>query len=260
MIGKAGTRDLTAELFVPPRGDEARPALVIVHGGGWRKGSPKGVRGFVEFLSRAGFVCLSPAYRLSGEARWPAQIEDVKCAIRYLKADADELGLDPDRIGATGDSAGGQLALMAAVQSDFEGTGGHAAYDSGIKAVGAMYAPVRVRERRADGKPLGLMAPDAMGDDFRKASPICYDLADFPPCLLMHGAADPAVPLAGTIELYTKLADLGRPVELHVFAGLGHAFDRQSATLARMVDVADPSSVYGPSVVRLIALFFTRYL
>ena len=260
VIGRAGTRNLTGNLFIPPKGAELRPAMVIVHGGGWARGSPRGVRGFGERLSQLGFVCLCPSYRLSGEAHWPAQIEDVKCAIRYLKADCDALGVDPERVGVTGDSAGGHLALMAAATSDSEGAGGHDGFSSEVKAVGSMYGPTRARRNNASGNPIGLLPPEANAQDYDRASPVCYDLDNFPPCLLIHGAEDPAVPLADTIDLYTKLSGLGRAVELHVFAGEGHAFDRRSTTRDGMVDVADPSSVYGQTVLRLIEHFFSKYL
>ena len=260
VIGRAGDRDLSGTLYSPPISNDQRPAIVIVHGGGWRKGSPRGVSGFGEFLSRAGFVCLCPAYRLSGEAYWPAQIHDVKCAIRFLKANAKELGINRERVGITGDSAGGHLALMAAVTDEFQGSGGHSQETSDVKAVGAMYGPVRVRKTRSDGSLLGLLHANATDADYSRAGPINYDLSEFPPCLLIHGADDPAVPLSGTLELYTKLVELGRTVELHSFAGEGHAFDRRSATQERMVDILDPSSVSGPTVIRLIARFFTKYL
>ena len=260
VIGRAGNRDLVGTLYVPPCIQQSRPAMVIVHGGGWRKGSPRGVSGFGEFLSRAGFVCLCPSYRLSGEAHWPAQIEDVKCAIRYLKTNWKQFGLDTERVGITGDSAGGHLALMAAVDTIFEGSGGHMDVSSTVKAVGAMYGPVRVRETRANGSLLGLLKPTATVADYSSASPIDYDLTEFPPCLLIHGADDPAVPLSGTLEFYAKLVELGRTVELHSFAGEGHAFDRRSSTQERMVDILDPSSISGPTVIRLIARFFMKYL
>jgi dipeptidyl aminopeptidase/acylaminoacyl peptidase len=104
------------------------------------------------------------------------------------------------------------------------------------------------------------MDPNASDDDYQRASPICYDLADFPPCLLIHGAEDSGVPLAGTTELYEKLASLGRAVDLHVFAGEGHAFDRRRPGQERMVDIADPCSIYGLTVIRLIGHFFSKYL
>ena len=107
VVGKAGGRNLLGDLYVPMVATEARPAIVVVHGGGWRKGKLESVRGFGELLGQAGFVCLLASYRLSTEAPWPAQIEDLKCAIRFLRANAASLGVDPDRIGVVGDSAGG---------------------------------------------------------------------------------------------------------------------------------------------------------
>lgn len=259
-IGMAGERKLTGDLYLPARHEQARPALTIVHGGGWRKGSAKGVRGFGEYLSQAGFVCLCPDYRLSGEAFWPAQLEDVRCAIRFLKAHSETFGLDPARVGCLGDSAGGHLALMCATDAPFEGDGGFADQSNLIKAVGAMYGPVRVRKTRADGSAIGLIAPDASEEDYRNVDPINYDLAEFPPCLLIHGVEDPAVPFAGTLELHAKLVALARTVELHSFAGERHAFDRRSSTQERMVDVLDPSAHNGPIVLKLITRFFKKYL
>ena len=147
---------------------------------------------------------------------------------------------------------------MSAVHSEFEGNGGFDSHSSHVKTVAAMYGPVRVKSTRANGEPLGLLAADATQADYDKASPITYDLSDFPPCLLIHGAEDPAVPLSGTLELYTKLTKLNRECELHVFAGEGHAFDRRSSTQEGMVDIMDESSIYGPTVMRLIAQFFEK--
>ena len=260
VIGKAGLRDLKGDLYLPKAEIADKPALVIVHGGGWRKGSPNGVRGFGEYLSRSGYVCLCPEYRLSGEAHWPAQIEDVKCAIRFLRAHVKSLGLDPERIGVIGDSAGGHLALMAAVASELDGEGGYESETSSVKAVGSMYGPVRIGTHRRNGSRIELMAPHATESDRAQASPIDYNLSNFPPCLLIHGADDPAVPLSGSIELYTKLTQLNRTVELHVFAGEGHAFDRRSSIKEGMVDIIDPSAINGPIVIELIARFFDKYL
>jgi len=99
VVGKAGDRDLLGDLYLPTAAAGLRPAIVVVHGGGWRKGRPESVRGFGELLGRAGFVCLLADYRLTTEACWPAQIEDVKCAIRFLRASSESLEVDPERIG-----------------------------------------------------------------------------------------------------------------------------------------------------------------
>ena len=261
VVGKAGGRDLLGDLYLPTVATESRPAIVVVHGGGWRKGRPESVRGFGELLSQAGFVCLLASYRLSMEAPWPAQIEDVKCAIRFLRAGADSLGVDPDRIGVVGDSASGHLALMAAVSSPFEGNGGHGEYPSAVAAVGSMYGPTRLRFEGARPNHVALMGEQANAADYDGASPITYDLGEFPPCLLIHGVEDEPVPVANSLDFHDKLKRLGRPVDLHLFSGEGHAFDRKSAKGGpRMVDVADPNSVYGRTVVQIIALFFAKYL
>ena len=256
VLGSAGDKDLIGDIYLPPGTEKARPAIVVVHGGGWRKGSRASVKGFGVLLSQAGFVCLCADYRLIAEARWPAQIEDIKCAIRFLKANQDELGVDPDRIGINGDSAGGHLALMAGVASDFEGTGGHGEFTSEVKAVSSMYGPSRIQGRSA----VSLIGENASPEDCNKASPIAYDLSSFPPCLLMHGVEDQSVPLAETTDFYQKLVLNNGIAELHLFAGEGHAFDRQSRTQEKMVDIADPSSVCGVTVIELIRWFFSKYL
>ena len=261
MVGKGGGRDLLGDLYLPTVATESRPAIVVVHGGGWRKGRPQSVRGFGELLSQAGFACLLASYRPSMEAPWPAQIEDVKCAIRFLRANAASLGVDSGRIGIVGDSSGGHLALMAAVPSRFEGDGGHSEYASVVAAVGSMYGPTRLRFEGARPNYVALMGEQANAADYDAASPITYDLGGFPPCLLIHGVEDEPVPVANSLELHDKLKRLGRPVDLHLFSGAGHAFDRKSASGGpRMVDVADPDSVYGRTVVQIVALFFGKYL
>ncbi len=261
VIGKAGGRDLLADLYMPPAAAELRPAIVVLHGGGWRRGRREGVRGFGELLSAAGFVCLLPSYRLSTEAHWPAQLEDVKCAIRFLRASADSLGVGADRIGVLGDSAGGHLALMAAVPSCFEGHGGYAQHSSAVAAVGSMYGPTRISYEGTRPNHAALMGEGANQADYDSASPIAYDLSGFPPCLLIHGVEDEPVPVAHSLDFHAKLKRLGRPVDLHLFSGEGHAFDRKTPEGGvRMVDVADPKSVYGRAVVQIIALFFGKYL
>ena len=261
VVGKAGDRDLLGILYLPTVATGLRPAIVVVHGGGWRKGRPESVRGFGELLGQAGFVCLLADYRLTAEACWPAQIEDVKCAIRFLRASANSLEVDPERIGIVGDSAGGHLALMAAVPCTFEGSGGHAAHSSAVAAVCSMYGPTRVRFDQERANYVALMGEQANEEDYDRASPITYDLKDFPPCLLIHGVEDKAVPVSNSVDFHDRLKQLGQPVDLHLFPGLRHAFDRKTAEEgARMVDVADPRSVHGRTVVQIIERFFGEHL
>ena len=119
--------------------------------------------------------------------------------------------MDPDRIGIVGDSTGGHLALMAAVSSRFEGNGGHAEYSSAVAAVGSMYGPTRLRFEGARPNYVSLMGERANEADYDRASPIAYGLGCFPPCLLIHGVEDEAVPVAHSLDFHDKLMDLGRP-------------------------------------------------
>ena len=108
---------------------------------------------------------------------------------------------------------------------------------------------------------VALMGEQANEEDYDRASPITYDLNDFPPCLLIHGVEDDAVAVSNSVDFHDRLNRLGRPVDLHLFPGLGHAFDRKTAEEgARMVDVANPKSVYGRTVVQLIERFFGKHL
>ena len=97
-IGKNSNQDLIADLFLPPEGDSNGAAIIIVHGGGWREGDKSQLWGYGILLAREGFVCLCTSYRLSEEEKWPAQIQDVKCTVRYIRANADLLNIDPNRI------------------------------------------------------------------------------------------------------------------------------------------------------------------
>tara|TARA_B100000900_G_scaffold404507_1_gene412958 strand:+ start:46 stop:840 length:795 start_codon:yes stop_codon:yes gene_type:complete len=250
VIGKAGNRDLLADLFLPPSEDQKKPAIVVIHGGGWMEGDKTQLRGYGILLSQLGFVCLCASYRLSQEAKWPSHIHDVKCAIRYLKANAEKLGLDPNRIGVTGNSAGGHLALMCASdEKELEGDGGNQELDSKVKAICAMYPPTLVREEVPEGKFNAfafMMGDDASSEDYMKASPIKQDLTEFPPCLLIHGSTDKVVPISETTDFQKELEKNKRTVEVHIYADEDHAFDSQPSL--------------GRNVADIQGIFFLKYL
>ena len=251
-IGIARNRDLKADLFIPPGNENKRPAIVIVHGGGWREGDEKQLRGYGILLAREGFVCICTSYRLSTEAPWPAQIQDVNCAIRYIKANSEELGLDPNRIGVTGNSAGGHLSLMAALKeydNSFEGKGGNNHVDSEVKAVCAIYPPARI-VKHDNSDPIidayKMLMGDVGQEEYDKASPLLQIKSDFPPTMLIHGSSDSVVKLEDSTDLYQKLRQENIPAELHIFSEEDHAFDSARG--------------YGRSVAELQNLFFKKYL
>ena len=244
---------LNADLFQPPEGEENGAAIVIVHGGGWREGDKTQLGGYGLLLAREGFVCLCTSYRLSQEERWPAQIQDVKAAIRWIRGNSDRLSIDPERIGISGNSAGGHLSLMAGLKEvidDFEGEDGYNDVSSEIKAVCSIYPPAQIRKYENSDVTVdaykALMGDEAQQEDYDLASPLLQIQEDFPPTMLIHGSTDSVVSLSDSTDLYDKLTNLGVPTELHIFSEEEHAFDSQSG--------------YGRLVAELQNLFFKKYL
>jgi len=253
VIGEGDGRSLEADVFLPPLEEKNRPAVLFIHGGGWIEGDRSQLRGYGILLARLGFVCMCNSYRLSNESIWPAQIQDVNCAIRYLRANATDLGLDPDRIGVSGNSAGGHLSLMAAATNYdqiFEGEGGSNEVSSKIKAVCAIYPPTTIRQLEMlnplENAFLMLMGKEAKKEDYDKASPLNYVTEDYPPCMLIHGSTDSVVRLKDSTKFYEKLIEFNRPASLHIFSEEEHAFD------------GEPD--YGRAIADLQALFFLKYL
>ena len=253
IIGEGDGRSLEADVFLPPLEEKNRPAVLFIHGGGWIEGDRSQLRGYGILLARLGFVCMCNSYRLSNESIWPAQIQDVNCAIRYLRANATDLGLDPDRIGVSGNSAGGHLSLMAAATNYdqiFEGEGGSNEVSSEIKAVCAIYPPTTIRQLEMlnplENAFVMLMGKEAKKEDYDKASPLNYVTKDYPPCMLIHGSTDSVVRLKDSTKFYEKLIEFNRPASLHIFSEEEHAFD------------GEPD--YGRAIADLQALFFLKYL
>jgi acetyl esterase/lipase len=223
-----GGRDLEAYVYRRVDASERRPGIVFVHGGGWAVGS----RGFhfrhARELAARGWVSANITYRLTGEAPWPACIEDVKCAVRWMRANADELGLDPDRIAVAGGSAGGHLAAMAALTPGcLEGAGGHDGVSSAVSAAVLWYPPVDLRaSARSDPKArVAALLPGASDDDLLAASPVGHVRRGAPPMLTLTGDVDPVTPLDAIDEFHAALEAAGTTSELIVFEQRSHAFD-----------------------------------
>lgn len=200
-------------------GPEIRPALVIIHGGGWRGGS-KNVDVYQKMMvdyAQKGYVTINVEYRLTGEAGFPACIEDVKCAVRWLRAHAKELRVDPDRIGSYGHSAGAHLSLMLAMVPDsagLEGDGGWDDYSSRVNVAAAGSPPTE----------LGRDVPMAKKEWW----PIGYISADQPPLFLIQGTRDRIVLPERTRDFVEKMKGVGANIEyLEVEGGHGVAYAEQ---------------------------------
>ncbi len=238
VVGRGGDRELKADLYRPPAPNGA--GVLLVHGGGFVAGDRAQLRGYGIALGRLGYTSLACEYRLAGEALWPAQIDDVHAALAYLHDRARELGVDPAKIAVMGNSAGGQLALLAAglrVQP--------------VAAAVALYAATDFLGpgARAKGAPEAmafLVGPDTSEARIRAISPITYVDAAFPPTLLMTGNRDEEVDWRDSLAMYLRLAESNARCELHVFDGAPHAFD------------ALPE--YGRRCADLVALFLDRHV
>jgi acetyl esterase/lipase len=208
-----------------------RPAVVMIHGGSFTTLDKSTMRPMGNFLARSGFVAVSVNYRLldGSKNRWPAQLDDVQRAVRWLRANATKYNLDPDHIGAFGHSVGGQLAALLGMEDTRDNSDAALAkYSSRVQAVVDVSGPSDyLTNRDADGDAaLALL----FGGDFKKlpdawrnASPVFHVERSNAPFLIVHGTSDPQVPIAQAQELYDKLQQAGVPVTF-VKLDDGHTF------------------------------------
>jgi acetyl esterase/lipase len=252
VFGHANGRDLKCNVYHPPQPGPGRPAVLLVHGGGWMTGDRSQLHGYGILLGRIGYVCVATEYRLAGESKWPAQIQDVKACLRWMRANADRLAIDPKKIIVEGNSAGAHLSLMIAGTPDepeFEGDGGNPGVPTDVAACVAIYGPAILYAQDDPRMPqqleflFGRGAPDGVA---RRASPVEWITPDFPPTLLVTGNRDELVPAQSSFLMYQRLLEAGAPVELHVYADAPHAFD------------ATPE--FGRQVAAIMTLFLDRYV
>lgn len=223
------------DLYLPATGKA--PLVVWIHGGGWQNGSKD--RSPATVLLADGFAVASINYRLSSHAVFPAQIEDCKAAIRWLRAHASDHGYDPDRIAAWGSSAGGHLVALLGATGDTRefDVGAHLDRSSRVQAVVDFFGPADLLTMGAQSAPGGRInhdAPDSpeaklIGgpvqenkDRSRRASPLTYVSSGDAPFLIVHGDADPLVPLRQSENLQTALQKNRVEATLYVVKGGGH--------------------------------------
>ncbi|HEX5691846.1 MAG TPA: alpha/beta hydrolase [Roseiflexaceae bacterium] len=219
-----------------PRADGPLPLIVWIHGGAFRLGD-KGNRIPSEMLEQ-GYAIASLNYRLSQHAIFPAQIEDCKAAVRWLRARADAYGLDPSRFVAWGESAGGHLSAMlgtAGHERSFE-VGDNLEYSSRVQAVVDFFGPTDFLQMDIQRLPDGQLhdTPDSPESELvggpiqehrgatARANPISFITPDAPPFLIVHGDRDPLVPYGQSVLLVDALKAAGVPVTFYTVAGAGH--------------------------------------
>jgi acetyl esterase/lipase len=253
-----------ARIIEPTKLVGRAPAAVYVHGGSWVSGNYD-TGGYLinrigPALASYGFVVVSVNYRLGPAQPWPAQIEDVKCAIRYLRANAKPLNIDPDDIGAWGQSAGGHLVSLLGTAGPRAGwdVGAYPDESSKVEAVIDMAGPTDLLTLGNQGisgvvqdsfiSLLGSVAPDRLGAALQAASPVTYVAPGDPPFLIIHGDNDKIVFLDQSQDLDWDLTVAGVPVQLVVVHGGGHELDTPG-------EVPDEGTI-----INYVLSFFVKYL
>lgn len=253
---------LLLDLYLPPEPAGPLPLIIWVHGGGWRSGSKENPRLALEMVYR-GYAVASINYRLSQEAVFPAQIQDVKAAVRWLRANSSTYGLDPDRFGAWGSSAGGHLVALLGTSGGvdlFDRGGGNYNQSSRVQAVVDFYGPTdflqinsmpeagSFRQRpSAASSAVSLLLGGPIEDNLDKAaaaSPITYVTPDDPPFLIVHGQQDRTVPYQQSVLFYNALRRAGVEATLVILPEAQHGGPAFS----------------DPQLLEQIAGFFDRHL
>lgn len=233
-----GDRKLPLDLYYVADSDKPTPLVIWIHGGGWQAGSKKGYGPAGELLNR-GYAVASVEYRLSGEAKFPAAVDDCKAAVSFLRANAKQFNIDPDRFGVWGSSAGGHLAAMVGTTGDtdqFEGHDVAKQTDSVVQAVCDWFGPTdfnRMNDVKGkidhdsatspESKFIGAPIQDN-ADLVAKANPITYVSPADPPFLIMHGEVDDMVPYAQSELLQAALTKSDVQSELIMIKSGNHGF------------------------------------
>ena len=227
---KGGHERQKLDLYLPEKADGPRPVVVWIHGGAWKQGSKDNCP--ARFQATRGYAVASVNYRLSQHATFPAQIEDCKAAIRWLRAKAKTYNLDPSRFAVMGASAGGHLAALVGTSGgvkELEGKGGNFDRSSRVQAVVDLFGPtdfLRMGGSHDNARsPESLLIGGPIQDNKEKvarANPITHVTRDAPPFLILHGDKDPVVPFNQSELLVAALKKAGVEATLRKIEGAGH--------------------------------------
>jgi acetyl esterase/lipase len=251
---------LNMDLYFPAQTGNPWPTVVFVHGGGWTQGNKSGGVGLETHgaLNAAGFLVASVDYRLAPAYKFPAMIEDVKCAVRYLRAHAGEYNLDPQRIGAIGGSAGGHLVSLLGLAGPSAGwdVGEYLNESSAVQAVVDFFGPEDLTDASFNSPLAQNLDVTVFGASSRQdpilteASPVTYIQNGDPPFLIVQGDQDTTVPPAQSRILYQRLTSAGNMATLIIVKNAGHSF----------VPVGGPISPTLPQIDALAVHFFLMVL
>jgi acetyl esterase/lipase len=250
VVHSAPGRELRVDICRPADPQGLVQGLLFLPGGGWQTANRAPLKErYGMRMAQRGYVCVTGEYRVMDEAPWPAQIQDVKATIRWMRTHSEHLGIDPAAIVVGGKSAGGHLALLAAGTrglDQFEGDSGNTTVSSAVAAVVGV-APVSDLTEWAHRPNMAkLFGANPAAHTVQAASPIAHVSGDYPPTMLVHGTADTRVPHAMTLRMYQALEQAGVPVDLQLYAGQDHFFDQEPP--------------FCDAVAHAMALFIARYV
>jgi acetyl esterase/lipase len=235
------------DIFQP--GDGAtHPAVLFIHGGGFRAGSRKGYTKQCIRLAQLGYVTATMDYRLAPKAPFPAAVYDTKAAVRYLRANAKKLGLDAERIGVTGGSAGGHLVLFLGVTAnvpEFEGPGPNRDQSSRVQCVVSMYGPSDFTKSYGRSVDAAEVLPLFLGGDLAHAreahlrsSPLNWVTPDAAPTLAIQGTKDRYVNYEQSVWIVDRLLSVGVEAQLETIDGADHGFKGEDEERAEKMMIA----------------------
>ncbi len=224
------------------------PCVVCIHGGGFRAGKRDGYDGLIQNLARNGFAAVTVSYRLAPKYQFPAAVHDTKAAVRWVRANAAKYGIDPDRIGVTGGSAGGHLAQFLGVTpgvAEFEGDGGNSNVSSQVKCVVNVYGPSDFTKSYGKSVDAAEVLPLFLGGNLQTAlpahirsSPLNWVTPNAAPTLCIHGTEDKYVAHEQAVWMIDRLKASGVEAQLLTLQGAGHGFKGKDANSADQALIA----------------------
>jgi acetyl esterase/lipase len=243
VLARHPEHDVELFVYVPDR-PGLYPAILDIHGGGWRARQVESDRPMMERLATRGFVTALVSYRLSGEAKYPAALDDCKAAVRYLRAHAARFKIDPEHVGVMGGSAGGHLSGLLAMTSglaEFEGDGPNRETSSRVQACIVMAATqdlVAASKDKTNESAIAFFGGSRadLPEIYEKASPITHVRAGVPPTIFIEGEKDTLK--VGRAEMQEKLRSLGIETSLHTLKDAPHPFWMSQPWLDQTVDIA----------------------